>query len=171
MMSERSSTRVLGAVVESLTEPTVSIRFIDVPSPVDAALVRVCAAGINPVDAGSVHDGTWAGVRAPYIVGFDFCRYVEQAPAASRFQPGDRVWGALPVRGTRFGAHASHVVVTEAALALAPPSIADLEAGALPLVGLTAHQALTSAASWCSTWRVWHDRRRHEGSNRIPADD
>jgi NADPH:quinone reductase-like Zn-dependent oxidoreductase len=93
MMSERSSTRVLGAVVESLTEPTVSIRFIDVPSPVDAALVRVCAAGINPVDAGSVHDGTWAGVRAPYIVGFDFCRYVEQAPAASRFQPGDRVWG------------------------------------------------------------------------------
>src|SRR6476659_5730360 len=66
-------------------------------------LVRVEAVGVNPVDCGNRADPSWAGVEAPYVVGYEF---------AGRLAPsGEEVWGLLPVQGTRYGALAEQFVV------------------------------------------------------------
>jgi NADPH:quinone reductase-like Zn-dependent oxidoreductase len=42
----------------------------------NAVRVAVAAAGVNPVDAGNRADGTWAGLDASYVVGYEFAGLV-----------------------------------------------------------------------------------------------
>lgn len=123
------------------------MRYEDAPRPQAAAgevLVRVHAAGINPVDwktrAGRGMTGTDASYL-PLIVGWDISGVVEAVgPGAGKFQPGDAVFGM--VRFPEIGsAYAEYVAVPETHLALRPPSVTHIEAAAVPLAALTAWQA------------------------------
>jgi NADPH:quinone reductase-like Zn-dependent oxidoreductase len=55
---------------------------------------------------------------------------------------GDRVWGLLPVRGTRWGSYAEQIAVPLGMLARRPAVLSEIEAAALPLAATTALQTL-----------------------------
>ncbi|WP_022893002.1 NADP-dependent oxidoreductase [Agromyces subbeticus] len=118
----------------------------DVPEPVVGehdVLVRVDAAGLNPLDEG-IRAGGFKQIlryRLPLILGNDLAGTVIRVGAKVRgFKPGDEVY-ARPDKD-RIGTFAERIAVAEADLALKPVSISMEEAGSLPLVALTAWQAL-----------------------------
>src|SRR5919206_2500389 len=117
------------------------------PPPVapDGVLVRVRAAGMNPVDW-KTREGRQAE-RFPYhfpvILGWDAAGVVEKVGAAvTWFRPGDEVYGYCRRHNLQYGTFAEYTTVPEGYLAPKPPSLSFEEAAALPLVGLTAHQSL-----------------------------
>lgn len=119
----------------------------DIPDPAPGeVLVRVTAAGVNPVDW-AVRSGA-AGDRfgsPPYIPGWDISGVIEAAgPGTGSFTPGDRVYG-MPRFPAMASAYAEHVTSPAAHLAAAPARIGDVEAAGLPLAGLTALQVLDLA--------------------------
>jgi 2-desacetyl-2-hydroxyethyl bacteriochlorophyllide A dehydrogenase len=104
-------------------------------------LVRVHAAGINPVDY-KIRSGSMrfiAGKKFPRILGQDVAGVVEQAGDRSAFRPGDKVYAMLTYKG---GAYAEFVVVPEKQLCRIPEPLSMPEAAATPLTALTALQAL-----------------------------
>lgn len=118
----------------------------DVPEPVVGArdvLVRVEAAGLNPLDE-KIRAGEFKQVlsyKLPLIPGNDVAGTVVRVGASVRgFKPGDEVY-ARPGQD-RIGTFAERIAVAEGDLALKPASIGMQEAGSLPLVALTAWQAL-----------------------------
>jgi NADPH:quinone reductase len=112
------------------------------PRPGDV-LVRVRATSVNPVD-GKVRRGGPAGEPvpdAPRILGWDGAGVVAQVgSAAGRFQVGDEVYFAGDI--TRPGAYAEFVAIDERIVAHKPASLSFAEAAAVPLVALTAWEAL-----------------------------
>jgi len=130
-------------VVTRYKEP---LREADVPEPVVGAhdvLVRVEAAGLNPLDE-KIRAGEFKQVlpyKLPLIPGNDVAGTVIRVGAGVRgFKPGDEVY-ARPDQD-RIGTFAERIAVAEGDLALKPASISMHEAGSLPLVALTAWQAL-----------------------------
>ena len=124
------------------------IREADVePPPVapDGILVRVRAAGVNPVDT-KVRGGYMAEklpCHFPLILGWDVAGVVERAGAAvTAFRPGDEVYGYVRRHHLQFGTYAEYATATDTYFAHKPASLSFEEAAALPLVSLTAHQAL-----------------------------
>jgi NADPH:quinone reductase-like Zn-dependent oxidoreductase len=117
------------------------------PPPVapDGVLVRVRAAGVNPVDT-KVRGGYMAEklpCHFPLILGWDVAGVVEQAgPAVTAFKPGDEVYGYVRRHHLQFGTYAEYTTATDTYLAHKPGELSFEEAAALPLAGLTAHQAL-----------------------------
>ena len=117
------------------------------PPPVapDGVLVRVRAAGLNPVDW-KVREGRQAGAfpfHFPVILGWDAAGVVEKVgPAVTWFKPGDPVYGYCRRHDLQYGTYAQYTSVPEGYLAHMPPELSFEEAGALPLAVLTAHQAL-----------------------------
>jgi NADPH:quinone reductase-like Zn-dependent oxidoreductase len=110
------------------------------PGPTEV-LVRVAAAGVNPVDWKVRQGGGFLG-EPPFTVGWDVAGTVEEVGmGVTWLAPGDRVFG-MP-RFPREGAcYAEFVVSPSRHLALIPDGWSDVEAGAVPLAGLTAWQAL-----------------------------
>lgn len=130
-------------VVAKYREP---LREADVPEPIVGAhdvLVRVEAAGLNPLDE-KIRAGEFRRVlpyRLPLIPGNDVAGTVIRVGTGVRcFGPGDEVY-ARPGQD-RIGTFAERIAVAEGDLALKPASISMQEAGSLPLVALTAWQAL-----------------------------
>lgn len=130
-------------VVTRYKEP---LQEADVPEPVVGehdVLVRVDAAGLNPLDE-AIRAGAFKQIlpyRLPLILGNDLAGTVIRVGAKVRgFKPGDEVY-ARPDKD-RIGTFAERIAVAEADLALKPASISMEEAGSLPLVALTAWQAL-----------------------------
>jgi NADPH:quinone reductase-like Zn-dependent oxidoreductase len=120
----------------------------DLPEPPvgpDTVLVRVHATGVNPVDIG-IREGRLAGAyphHFPIIPGWDVSGVVEQAgPAVVDFAPGDEVFGYVRRDDVQWGTAADLVPAPQRCLAHKPGSLSFAEAGALPLAGLTAYQAL-----------------------------
>jgi NADPH:quinone reductase-like Zn-dependent oxidoreductase len=118
----------------------------DVPVPTVGdhdVLVRVKAAGVNQLDAG-IRDAGFRQIlpyRLPLILGNDVAGVVEQVGASvDRFSPGDEVY-ARPDKD-RIGTFAEFIAVDQHDLALKPASTTMEEAASLPLVALTAWQAL-----------------------------
>jgi NADPH:quinone reductase-like Zn-dependent oxidoreductase len=106
-------------------------------------MVQIRAAGVNPLDL-KTRDGDFKAIlpyRVPFVLGNDLAGTVLAVGArASRFTVGAEVY-ARPDTG-RIGTFAERIAVAEADLALKPASISMAEAGSLPLVALTAWQAL-----------------------------
>jgi NADPH:quinone reductase-like Zn-dependent oxidoreductase len=126
------------------------LEVLDVePPPVapDGVLVRVRAAGLNPVDIG-IRDGRLADrfpATFPVIVGWDAAGVVEEVgPAVTWFEPGDEVYGYCRRHNLQYGTFAELTTVPEGFLAPKPPSLSFEEAAAVPLACLTAHQCLES---------------------------
>ena len=114
------------------------------PAPTEV-LVRVRAAGINPVDWKTRARGGFIG-EPPFTVGWDVAGVVEAVGfGVTRFEPGDRVFG-MPRFPHEAAAYAEYVTSPSRQLARVPDGLSDVEAGALPLAGLTAWQALVETA-------------------------
>jgi NADPH:quinone reductase-like Zn-dependent oxidoreductase len=132
---------------DSLGGPEV-LRLVEVPAPEPApteVLVRVAAAGVNPVDWKTRATGGFLG-QPPFTVGWDVAGVVEAVGAGvTRFAVGDRVFG-MPRFPRQAGAYAEYVTSRSRQLASIPDRLSDVEAAALPLGGLTAWQALVDTA-------------------------
>lgn len=111
----------------------------------DTVLVRVRTAGVNPVDW-MVREGYLDGAfpaHFPIVPGWDLAGTVAVAGAAvTGFAAGDEVIGYARRDEIQHGTYAELVPAPERALARKPVNASWAEAGALPLAGLTAYQAL-----------------------------
>lgn len=125
------------------------LRYEEAPRPEIGAgdlLVRVHAAGVNPVDwkmrAGAVK---FPGAALPITLGFDVSGVVEAiGPGVSKFKVGDEVYAYLNLQ--RGGGYAEFAPVPQAEAALKPKSIDHTTAAGVPLAALTAWQALVDHA-------------------------
>lgn len=122
----------------------------DIPQPTiqaDEILVRVHAAGLNPID-NMISRGMFKPIlkfTLPAIVGSDLAgTVVETGRLVTRFKPGDAIYASL--FDLDRGALAEYVAVPEKAAALKPESIDFVEAASLPMVALTSWQAFTEEA-------------------------
>jgi NADPH:quinone reductase-like Zn-dependent oxidoreductase len=116
-------------------------------------LVRVRAAGVNPTDWKHRATGGFLG-EPPFVLGWDVSGVVEAVGiGVAAFAPGDEVFGMLPYPFGH-GSHAEYVIAPVRALARKPAGIDHVQAGALPLVSLTAWQALVEHADLKSGQRV-----------------
>lgn len=106
-------------------------------------LVRVHAAGLNPVDF-KTREGKLRAVqryRLPIVMGNELAGTVEACGQdVTRFAPGDRVFARVPK--DRMGAFAEFALVPEDVTASIPPTVGFVTAASIPLAGLTALQAL-----------------------------
>ncbi|MCU1438187.1 MAG: zinc-binding oxidoreductase [Naasia sp.] len=121
-----------------------------VPSPVrvgSEVLVRVVAAGVNPVDAKTrAGRGVAAAASWPLVPGYDFSGVVVESPyAAFPLQPGDEVYGMTAFPRTS-GSYAEYVSVPALNVAPKPRVLSHLEAAAVPLAALTAWGAVVDLA-------------------------
>lgn len=130
--------------------PAESLREMRVDAPLvgpDYVLIRVAAAGVNPVD-GMLRGGGLAGAFPhifPVIPGWDAAGTVERVgPAVSGHAVGDRVLAYCRQDYIGGGTYAELVSVRAAHVASAG-EMDLMAAGALPLAGLTAYQALHEA--------------------------
>ncbi|MFE6358925.1 NADP-dependent oxidoreductase [Streptomyces sp. NPDC057806] len=152
-MSTVNSMRAIGQDV--LGGPEV-LKEVELPRPSprpNEILVRMRAAGINPTDWKHRQNGGFLG-RPPFVLGWDVSGVVEEVGiGVARFQPGDEVFGMLPYPFGH-GSHAEIVTGPARAFALKPAVIDHVQAGALPLVSLTAWQALAETADLQAGQRV-----------------
>ncbi|MET8131719.1 NADP-dependent oxidoreductase [Streptomyces sp. NPDC005251] len=108
-------------------------------------LVRVRAAGVNPTDWKHRETGGFLG-EPPFVLGWDVSGVVEATGiGVALFQPGDEVFGMLPYPFGH-GSHAEYVTGPVRAFTRKPSVLDHTQAAALPLVSLTAWQALTEQA-------------------------
>lgn len=134
---------------------TVAERPDPTPLPTEV-LVRVSAAGVNPVDWKTRSGAGMSAVLGdpPLILGWDVAGRVEAIGlGVTRFAVGDRVFG-MPYFPRAASAYAELVCAPSRQLAKAPGSIDLLQAGALPLAGLTAWQILDGVVGVAAGQRV-----------------
>lgn len=129
--------------IEELPRPTIGIGQV---------LVKNRASSVNPVDT-ILQQGKSLLVSIGFerqVIGSDFCGVVI-ASKSRLFKEGDELFGLIPaIRG---GAYAEEIVVDERWAVPKPGNISYLEAGVMPLVGLTAYQSL------------FHDGQLRRGDN------
>jgi len=149
VMARAQSTKPMmkAIVIHEYGGPEV-LKYEDVPRPEpkeNEALVRVIAAGVNPVDA-LIRTGKYAkffGTTLPLIPGYDIAGIVEKTGAKiTKLKAGDSIY-AYVLWG---GGYAECAVATEGEATAKPKSLNYIEAAAVPLVALTAWQALIDAA-------------------------
>ena len=134
------------------------LAYEDAPRPSIAAndvLVRVVAASVNPVDW-KIREGYLREIISyafPLTLGWDVSGVVEAVGAdVSRFNVGDAVFSRPDI--TRNGTYAEYVAVREDELAHKPKTVSHVEAASLPLAGITAWEALFTAAKLTARQRV-----------------
>jgi NADPH:quinone reductase-like Zn-dependent oxidoreductase len=126
------------------------LKYEDVPRPEpkeNEVLVRVIAAGVNPVDgaARSAKFAQFLGIKLPAIPGYDIAGVVENTGAKiTKFKSGDPVYAYIAL--DKGGAYAEYAAVTEKEASPKPNSLTFVEAAAVPLVAETAWQALIDTA-------------------------
>ena len=132
--------------------------YEDAPRPHPDAgevLVRVHAAGINPVDW-KIREGHLKEMlhhTFPLVLGWDVSGVIEAlGTGITRLKVGDEVFSRPDI--ARDGAYAEFIVIRESELALKPKSIEHIHAAALPLAGLTAWQTLFEAGGLLAGQRV-----------------
>ena len=128
-----------------------ALRPAEVPVPAlrdDEVLVQVHAAGVNLLDS-KIRDGEFKLIlpyRLPLVLGHDVAGVVVKVgPRVQQFKLGDEVFARAD--DFRIGTFAEFVPVKEASLALKPQGLTMEEAASIPLVALTAWQALVEKAN------------------------
>lgn len=120
-----------------------------VPTPIlSEVLVRIVAAGINPIDAKTrAGRGAAGAITAwPATLGYDFSGVVVSTPYESHpFPPGTEVFGMTPTPRTP-GTYAEYAVVPSLSLARKPASLSHVEAAGVPLAALTAWGVVVETA-------------------------
>ncbi|AFY30776.1 zinc-dependent alcohol dehydrogenase family protein [Calothrix sp. PCC 7507] len=106
-------------------------------------LIRLVAAGVNPIDTKLRSRGTFYPEQMPAILGCDGAGIVEAVgDSVQHFRPGDAVYFCYGGIGSHQGNYAEYTVVDERFVARKPASISFAEAAAAPLVLITAWEAL-----------------------------
>jgi len=143
-----------GQTMKALTltgyEGIASLRFAEVaipePGPNDV-LIKVRAASVNPVD-GKITSGYLRGridFSLPHVLGRDCAGIIAKVGAAvTGFAPGDEVYGVADQ--ARWGTQAEYVAIPAATVARKPAGLGDVEAGSLPVAGLSALAGLVTTA-------------------------
>ncbi|MGI5430508.1 NADP-dependent oxidoreductase [Streptomyces sp. CA-179760] len=144
-MSTQNTMRAISQDVLGGPEVLKEVEF-ERPAPgPNQVLVRVRAAGVNPTDWKHRATGGFLG-DAPFVLGWDVSGVVEAVGiGVVAFAPGDEVFGMLPYPYGH-GSHAEYVIAPVRALTRKPAGLDHVQAGALPLVSLTAWQALVEHA-------------------------
>jgi NADPH:quinone reductase-like Zn-dependent oxidoreductase len=149
------------------------LKYEDVPRPEpkdDEVLVRVMAAGVNPVDT-YVRQGMRSkggSLEQPMILGYDIAGAVEKAGAnVKTFKPGDAVYAYLSV--PRGGGYAEFSIAKPEEMARKPTNIDFEKAAAVPLAGTTAasarrHGEDRGRTDGADSWR-FRRGRKFRGSN------
>jgi NADPH2:quinone reductase len=144
------------------------LKFMEVPDPViegpQDVLVRLHAVGINPVDYKLRRAGGYYPDRLPLILGCDGAGVVEDTgEGVTKFKGGDEVFffnGGMG--GDEQGNYAEYTVIHQDYLVAKPNSLSMEEAASVPLVWLTAWEALFDRYSlnlnswgggWCRLYR------------------
>ncbi|HZG05736.1 MAG TPA: NADP-dependent oxidoreductase [Streptomyces sp.] len=124
------------------------LTLLDLPDPKvgpDSVLVRVKAAGVNPVDwkIGAGYLDAILDAHFPLVPGWDVAGVVESVGAdAGEFAPGDEVIGYVRKDWAQHGTYAELVAAPVRTLARKPAALSWRQAAGLPLAGLTAYQSL-----------------------------
>ena len=123
-----------------------AVEEVERPEPgLTEVLVRVAAAGVNPVDWKVRAGGGLLG-EPPFTVGWDVAGVVEAlGVGVTWLGVGDRVFG-MPRFPREAACYAEYVVSPSRHLARIPDGLGDIDAAAVPLAGLTAWQALVDTA-------------------------
>lgn len=123
-----------------------ALSLVNVPEPKlqdKDVLIRIHATAVNPLDS-KVRDGEFKlflPYRPPFVLGHDVAgTVVKTGPKVRKFKVGDAVYSRP--RDHRVGTFAEFIAVDEADVALKPKNLSMTEAASIPLVGLTAWQAL-----------------------------
>lgn len=126
------------------------VQFAEIPRPAikpDELLVRVHAAGLNPIDT-MIPKGSFKPIlrfQLPATLGSDLAGVVvETGSQVTRFKVGDAVFASVFDLGN--GSLAEFAAVPESAAALKPANLDFVQAASVPMVGLTAWQALKERA-------------------------
>jgi NADPH:quinone reductase-like Zn-dependent oxidoreductase len=135
-----------------------SLRFAEVaipePGPHDV-LIKVRAATVNPVD-GKITNGYLRGrvdFPLPHVLGRDCAGAVAKVGAAvTGFAPDDQVYGVADQ--ARWGTQAEYVALPAATAARRPQGLDDVEAGSLPMAGLSALAGLVTVGKLARRQRV-----------------
>jgi NADPH:quinone reductase-like Zn-dependent oxidoreductase len=113
----------------------------------DQILIRVIAAGVNPVDA-MIRSGLFAKYEKdvfPIIPGADIAGVVEKVGSKiTKFKAGDPIFAYVSLKGG--GGYAEYALAAEHDAAVKPKSATYIEAAAVPILALTAWQALIDTA-------------------------
>ena len=127
-----------------------ALRLGEMPEPKlreNDVMIEIHAAGVNPVDS-KIRDGEFKLIlryRLPLILGSDLAGVVTRVGSkVTRFSPGDEVY-AHPGQD-RIGTFAEFIAIDQANVALKPKNLTMEEAASMPLVALTAWQALVERA-------------------------
>jgi NADPH:quinone reductase-like Zn-dependent oxidoreductase len=126
------------------------VEEVSIPTPQEnEVLVKVHAIGVNPVDW-KMREGYLEGRfphHFPIIPGWDAAGVIEKAGAGvANFSPGDEVYAYCRKNTVQWGSYAEYICLEENALALKPKTLSFAESAAIPLVTLTAWQALVDFA-------------------------
>jgi NADPH2:quinone reductase len=139
-------------------EPDV-LRHGEVDRPIcgdDEILVRVQAAGVNPIDTKLRRGGLFLSAGLPAILGCDGAGVVEAVGKdVTRFEPGDAVYYCYGGLGQKAGNYAEYVAAPEAWVALKPDCLDFTDAAAAPLILITAWEALFDRARISSGQRIF----------------
>ncbi len=135
------------------------LRYVEHPIPTltgpQDILVKLGAAGVNPVDTKIRQNGTLLPDGLPAVLGCDGAGVVETVgEAVTRFKPGDEVWFCFGGIGGPVGTYAQYLVLDNHLAQPRPQRISMVEAAAAPLVLLTA-------------WEALHDRARIREGQRV----
>lgn len=139
------------AVQQATLVPAEELEVVEVERPEvgpTEVLVRVHAAGVNPVDWKTCRGGGIAGLvgDGPFVPGWDVSGVVaEVGEGVTRFRVGDEVFG-MPRFPHPAGAYAEYVAAPSRQVARKPANLDHVAAAAVPLAALTAWQALYDTA-------------------------
>lgn len=128
---------------------------VDRPEPgLTEVLVRVHAAGVNPVDWKTRAEGAFGTWGDTPILGYDVSGVIEEVgPGVTLYAPGDEVFG-MPRFPEQAGGYAEFVAAPARRFAPKPAGIDHVQAAALPLAALTAWQGLVETAGLRTGQRV-----------------
>ena len=127
------------------------LRVAEVPRPTRASaefIVKVCAAGVNPIDAKTRAGRGVSGAISswPSILGNDFSGVVVESPYdAHPIKVGDEVYGMSMVPRLP-GTYAEFAAVPAMSIARKPKALSHVEAAGVPLAALTAWGAVVDVA-------------------------
>lgn len=146
------------AIVINTTGDTNILEIQDIPKPAISSttdvLIKLKAAGVNPVDA-KFRKGMYPINQFPAILGCDGAGIIEATGKdVTRFKEGDEVYFFHGGIGNGPGNYAEYIVLDERFIALKPQSVDFVHAAALPLVFITA-------------WEALHDRARIQSGQTV----
>jgi NADPH:quinone reductase-like Zn-dependent oxidoreductase len=129
------------------------LKIADLPKPEPGegeVLIHIRAAGVNPVDW-KIREGRLKDLfphRFPLILGWDLAGTVEDVGhGARRLAPGDEVYAYARLPVIQNGTYAEYLVLPESQVTGKPANLGMPDAASIPLVTLTAYQALYEAGS------------------------